>query len=161
MTGSPEECDSQGCLDGFWGPRSRSSSSSASRLYMTSRASLVIHQPPGSSWTHVQGTFKVYGHLANALLSTNNPTSCCSSEQRPVEGLLLTLLPLFGRFQEEPTCPKDLVSNLTAWLREMSSQGAQWARDALILQPCDLWKVMRGRTIWVVGDSMTEVSRPH
>ena len=36
MTGSPDECDTQGCLDGFWGPRSRYSESSAELLYMTS-----------------------------------------------------------------------------------------------------------------------------
>lgn len=62
------------------------------------------------------------------------------------------------RFESEPTCPRELVKDLTAWLREHAKNGAQWAVDALVLQPCDIWQSMRGRTTWVIGDSVTEVA---
>jgi len=61
-----------------------------------------------------------------------------------------------SRFEVEPVCPKEVVLEFTKWLREMSDQGSAWARQALILTPCDMWKMLRGRTTWVVGDSVTE-----
>lgn len=61
------------------------------------------------------------------------------------------------RFQVEPTCPKNLVYDLTAQLRKLHEEGSWWAEKALTLQPCDLWQVLKGRTTWVVGDSVTEV----
>ena len=38
-----------------------------------------------------------------------------------------------------------------------ASEGADGARDLLALTPCDLFPYMRGRTLWLVGDSMMQV----
>ena len=38
-----------------------------------------------------------------------------------------------------------------------ASEGADGARELLALTPCDLWPYMRGRTLWLVGDSMMQV----
>ena len=40
-----------------------------------------------------------------------------------------------------------------------ASEGADGARELLTLTPCDLWPYMRGRTLWLVGDSMMQ-ARP-
>lgn len=61
------------------------------------------------------------------------------------------------RFEVEPICPKELVYEFTAQLRSWKDQGSSWAKEALLLQPCDFWKILRGRTTWIIGDSVTEV----
>lgn len=65
--------------------------------------------------------------------------------------------PMLHRYQVEPTCPKALVHGLSAWMRSLHEEGSWWAVKVLTLQPCDLWEVMRDRTIWILGDSVTEV----
>lgn len=57
----------------------------------------------------------------------------------------------------EPTCPDGMRKELSAWLRERAGSGAQWAADALLLQPCDLFPLIKGRNVWVAGDSMSQV----
>ena len=46
------------------------------------------------------------------------------------------------------------------WMRCLSTRaakGAPGARELLELTPCDLWPFLRGRTLWLVGDSMMQV----
>jgi len=47
---------------------------------------------------------------------------------------------------------------MVAWLADLAMQGAEWARKILDLKPCDLWPQIRGRTVWVVGDSISQVA---
>ena len=61
------------------------------------------------------------------------------------------------RFELQPSCPHELRKHLTSWLRHSSSEGAKWAEEALLLRPCDLWPYLKGRTVWVAGDSMSQV----
>ena len=37
-----------------------------------------------------------------------------------------------------------------------AEEGAEGAREVLQLTPCDLWPYLRGRTLWLVGDSMMQ-----
>lgn len=46
---------------------------------------------------------------------------------------------------------------MVAWLADLAMQGVDWARQILDLKPCDLWPQIRGRTVWVVGDSISQV----
>lgn len=43
-------------------------------------------------------------------------------------------------------------------LKEQAYSGAGWAKDALSLQPCEIWEQVKGRTIWFAGDSISQVS---
>ena len=47
---------------------------------------------------------------------------------------------------------------MVAWLADQARNGAEWAKDSLALKPCDLWPQLRGRTVWMVGDSISQVS---
>ncbi len=49
---------------------------------------------------------------------------------------------------------------MTGYLRHWSERGAAWAQDVVLLKPCHLWPYLRNRTVWFVGDSMTQVSLP-
>lgn len=42
-------------------------------------------------------------------------------------------------------------------LKDYARNGAQWAKDALTLRPCEMWQEIKGRTIWFAGDSVTQV----
>ena len=42
-------------------------------------------------------------------------------------------------------------------LKEYAGNGAEWAKSALGLQPCELWQAVKGRTVWFVGDSISQV----
>ena len=35
--------------------------------------------------------------------------------------------------------------------------GDAWAANMLRMTPCDLWPFLRGRTLWLLGDSITQV----
>ncbi len=64
------------------------------------------------------------------------------------------------RFEEGflPACKMEDRRKLVSWLGEYANNGAQWARDILTLKPCDLWPQIRGKTVWIVGDSVSQVS---
>ena len=57
------------------------------------------------------------------------------------------------------TCGKSRIveANLVSLRGGRTHEGSWWAVKVLTLQPCDLWEVMRDRTIWILGDSVTEV----
>ena len=67
-----------------------------------------------------------------------------------------------GRFKgiHLPACPVEsrwkIVHNLIVQYRET---GAGWAADALELKPCDMWQQLRGRTTYVIGDSLSQVTK--
>ena len=48
---------------------------------------------------------------------------------------------------------------LISWLAGFARNGAQWAEDILTLKPCDLWPQVRGKTVWIAGDSVSQVRR--
>lgn len=56
----------------------------------------------------------------------------------------------------QPSCDWEDRRHLTAWLADLSRNGADWARSILGLKPCDLWPQLRGRTTWVIGDSVSQ-----
>ena len=43
-------------------------------------------------------------------------------------------------------------------LKDYATNGAEWASDALSIQPCELWEEIKGHTVWLVGDSVTQVN---
>ena len=42
-------------------------------------------------------------------------------------------------------------------LKDYARNGADWAKDALSLRPCELWQEIKGRTVWFAGDSVSQV----
>ena len=40
----------------------------------------------------------------------------------------------------------------------LAEAGSTFAANLLRFTPCDLWPYLRGRTLWLVGDSITQVS---
>ena len=59
----------------------------------------------------------------------------------------------------DPACPYEDRQRMVAWLADLAMQGAGWARSILDFKPCDLWPQIRGRTVWLAGDSISQVSR--
>lgn len=49
---------------------------------------------------------------------------------------------------------------MVGWMVERAQDGADWAKHSLGLLPCQLWSLMRGRTTWLAGDSISQV-RPN
>lgn len=33
-----------------------------------------------------------------------------------------------------------------------------WARDLLLVRPCEVFPYLEGRTLWIIGDSMSKVT---
>ncbi len=66
---------------------------------------------------------------------------------------------LFCRFNDpnSPSCPKESRDGLVNMLKDYARNGADWATEALTLRPCEMWQEIKGRTIWFVGDSVTQV----
>lgn len=56
-----------------------------------------------------------------------------------------------------PSCPEETKQRLLSTLREYAMKGADWAKQALSLRPCELWQHIQGRTVWMAGDSVTQV----
>ncbi len=57
-------------------------------------------------------------------------------------------------------CPDYLkMELLTGWISR-ADQGAPGVKDMLTLTPCDLFPLIRGRTLWLLGDSQTLVGFP-
>lgn len=67
-----------------------------------------------------------------------------------------------ARFTGEiaPACPKETRDGMVNKLRTYAKDGSQWAADALTLLPCELWEEVKGRTVWFVGDSVTQARFP-
>lgn len=59
-----------------------------------------------------------------------------------------------------PACPKEDRDALIGTLKDYASNKAQWATDALTVQPCEVWQELRGRTLWFAGDSVSQVPLP-
>ena len=57
-----------------------------------------------------------------------------------------------------PACPEETRAGLLKLLKDYAGNGANWAADALTLQPCQMWEAIRGRTVWFVGDSISQVA---
>ena len=69
---------------------------------------------------------------------------------------------ILSRFEEGflPTCKMEDRKKLVSWLSDFARKGAQWAEDILTFKPCDLWPQIRGKTVWIIGDSVSQVSFP-
>ena len=68
--------------------------------------------------------------------------------QRPIIALNMALNAV--QFESNgPICP--------AWLRvaQLRDYRARGWESILTATPCDLWRFVRGRTLWVVGDSQS------
>ena len=56
-----------------------------------------------------------------------------------------------------PVCPKEMQEGLGERLREAAAEGHEWAQEILLFRPCQLFPYMQGRTLWIIGDSMSKV----
>ena len=54
-------------------------------------------------------------------------------------------------------CPEWLQEQLLSWLIEGAEAGRPGFREMLTLTPCDIFPLLRGRTLWLMGDSMMQV----
>lgn len=55
-----------------------------------------------------------------------------------------------------PQCPAEVQEDLQSRLRGAAEGGHQWARDILLVRPCQLFPYLEGRTLWIIGDSMSK-----
>ncbi len=59
-------------------------------------------------------------------------------------------------------CPHEDQDRLLQHFLDRVANGSRWAANMLQLTPCDLWPFIRGRTIWLMGDSIMQVrALPH
>ena len=56
-------------------------------------------------------------------------------------------------------CPHDDQDRLLQHYLDRAHGGSKWAANMLQLTPCDLWPFIQGRTVWLMGDSITQVRR--
>lgn len=56
-----------------------------------------------------------------------------------------------------PVCPDWLQEQLLGWMIESAERGRPGFREMLTMTPCDLFSLVRGRTLWLMGDSMMQV----
>jgi hypothetical protein len=59
-----------------------------------------------------------------------------------------------------PQCPAEVQEDLQSRLRGAAEGGHQWARDILLVRPCQLFPYLEGRTLWIIGDSMSKAPPP-
>ncbi len=57
-------------------------------------------------------------------------------------------------------CPDWLQEQLLSWMIESAERGRPGFKEMLTLTPCDLFSLVRGRTMWLMGDSMMQVRGP-
>ncbi|KAK9825884.1 hypothetical protein WJX81_000941 [Elliptochloris bilobata] len=57
-----------------------------------------------------------------------------------------------------PICPAAEQATLMAHFNGRAAAGDAWAANMLRMTPCDLWPFLRGRTLWLLGDSITQES---
>ena len=62
-------------------------------------------------------------------------------------------------------CPGWLKWQLASDWVERAKQGSPGMKDQLMMTPCDFFPFVRGRTLWLIGDSLTLVpsllDQPH
>ena len=54
-------------------------------------------------------------------------------------------------------CSPAQLRRLYSYFLGRAKSGSQWAEGMLRLTPCDLWPFIERRTMWLLGDSTTEV----
>ena len=54
-------------------------------------------------------------------------------------------------------CPHEDQERLLQHFLDRADNGSAWAANMLRMTPCDLWPFIKGRTLWVMGDSITQV----
>lgn len=54
-------------------------------------------------------------------------------------------------------CPYQDQESLLQHFLDRAAAGSRFASNLLRLTPCDLWPFFKGRTIWLLGDSLTQV----
>lgn len=66
------------------------------------------------------------------------------------------------RFKHEhaPQCPYEVQQDLQTRLTKAASEGHDWAREILLVRPCQIFPFLEGRTMWIIGDSMSKVALP-
>lgn len=55
-----------------------------------------------------------------------------------------------------PICPAAEQATLMAHFNGRAAAGDAWAGNMLRMTPCDLWPFLKGRTLWLLGDSITQ-----
>ncbi|CAL8468940.1 g8481 [Coccomyxa elongata] len=55
-----------------------------------------------------------------------------------------------------PVCPEWLQEQLLTWMIESAERGRPGFKEMLTMTPCDLFPLLRGRTLWLMGDSMMQ-----
>lgn len=63
---------------------------------------------------------------------------------------------VLGRFRG-PVCPEWLQEQLLTWMIESAERGRPGFKEMLTMTPCHLFPLLRGRTLWLMGDSMMQV----
>ncbi len=56
-----------------------------------------------------------------------------------------------------PVCPEWLQEQLLVQLIESAERGRPGFKEMLTMTPCDIFSLLRGRTLWLMGDSMMQV----
>lgn len=54
-------------------------------------------------------------------------------------------------------CPHEDQDRLLQHFLDRAANGSHWAANMLQMTPCDVWPFIRGRTVWLMGDSITQV----
>lgn len=57
-----------------------------------------------------------------------------------------------------PACRPREQAKLLDYFLNQTSRGSEFAHGMMTLTPCDLWPFLRGRTLWLAGDSITQVT---
>jgi hypothetical protein len=61
-----------------------------------------------------------------------------------------------GRFRG-PVCPDWQQEQLLAFMIDSAERGRPGFKEMLMMTPCDIFPLLRGRTLWLMGDSMMQV----
>ena len=78
-----------------------------------------------------------------------------TSEGQTVAGLRCCR---YERYASPPMCPKYEQEVLAQYFVKQAMAGSQNAQGLLELTPCDFWPLIQGRSLWLIGDSITMVS---
>ncbi|KAK9865937.1 hypothetical protein WJX84_007496, partial [Apatococcus fuscideae] len=61
----------------------------------------------------------------------------------------------YERYASPPMCPKYEQEVLAQYFVKQAMAGSQNAQGLLELTPCDFWPLIQGRSLWLIGDSIT------
>lgn len=131
FTGPDHACNTIGCKHGYWGSRCR-------------QALLAVVAPRKS--------------FAWALPTEALPWEFVSCSSQNISEISVRCR-FDGRFS--PACKLADRQKVTSWLAMHAKNGSRWASDILTLKPCDLWPHVRGRTTWIIGDSLSQACCSH